>query len=178
MLTKIVVQHFFDRFKPGDKNSCWEWTGVKNAQGYGKLGSRYAHRISWEIHNEEITGLLVVCHHCDNPSCVNPLHLFIGTQKDNMQDMIAKGRQPIINVSGVKNPMFCKRHTDSAKLKQSAKKTGAYTGSKHPRATINERTVALIREMRLDGRTAKNIAEKLSVSWHVVRNVIYKKSWK
>jgi endogenous inhibitor of DNA gyrase (YacG/DUF329 family) len=74
---------------------CWEWMG-SCSRGYGVThidGSReFAHRFSWRDRNGEIPDGLDVCHKCDNPKCVNPGHLFVGTEKDNMLDMIKKGR--------------------------------------------------------------------------------------
>jgi hypothetical protein len=77
-------------------NGCWKHDSTPNKRGYGRLtykGKRdYAHRISYRIHKGEIPNGLYVCHSCDSPICVNPDHLFLGTQKDNMSDCKAKDR--------------------------------------------------------------------------------------
>jgi len=82
--------------KVNKTKTCWLWTASKTNTGYGTLGRktrRYlAHRYSWIIHNGEIPNGMCVCHHCDTPLCVNPEHLFLGTQKDNMKDASKKGR--------------------------------------------------------------------------------------
>lgn len=79
--------------KVGD---CWSWTGSTDDAGYGRLriGTKLvgAHRLSWEIHNGPITGGLWVLHHCDNPPCTNPRHLYLGTRLDNVRDMHARNR--------------------------------------------------------------------------------------
>lgn len=96
-----------------DKKSddeCWNWTGQKIKE-YGRIslgskskGSDGAHRISWKIHNnQDVPKGMFVMHSCDNPSCVNPKHLSIGTPKDNSDDMIAKGRKKIVIPLGENN---------------------------------------------------------------------------
>lgn len=80
-----------------DKNGCWNYTGYKDKNGYPKCSNRgvsdkLVHRISFEFYVSKLEEGLFVCHKCDNPSCINPNHLFAGTQQDNMDDMIKKGR--------------------------------------------------------------------------------------
>jgi hypothetical protein len=92
-----LEDRFWSKVAKGD--GCWEWQGHRS-RGYGELqiGRRgaqrktLAHRISWEMHNGPIPVGLEVCHRCDNPPCVRPDHLFLGTQIDNANDMWSKGR--------------------------------------------------------------------------------------
>lgn len=72
-------------------NECWFWHGATTG-GYGRYRGRYAHRVSYAFFYGGIPPGMDVLHKCDQPSCVNPLHLFVGTDTDNMQDMIRKGR--------------------------------------------------------------------------------------
>jgi hypothetical protein len=87
--------------------TCWLWTGAYQKPGYGKIGdgshSKYAHRVSWELQAGAIPHGLQVLHRCDNPQCVRPDHLFLGTQADNVADMYAKGRD------GMKPRTVCQR---------------------------------------------------------------------
>ncbi len=79
-----------------DGEQCWEWRGSLNNYGYGAFWHKnkydYAPRVSYEVFLGEIPEGKFVLHNCDNPLCVNPHHLFIGTHQDNMADMVAKGR--------------------------------------------------------------------------------------
>src|SRR5271170_6305273 len=91
-----VKKRFWEKVAFIPFHSCYEWTASKHINGYGwfrmKDKMAKAHRISWEIHFGEIPKGLGVLHACDNPSCVRPEHLFLGTQQDNAIDMIKKGR--------------------------------------------------------------------------------------
>lgn len=104
-----VVERFMSKVKFFDKDKCWEWNGYLRKDGYANFwikNSVYlAHRISYFMANGTIPKKMCVCHSCDNRRCVNPEHLWIGTQKDNMRDCANKGR--IVNPETEKQ--FCKR---------------------------------------------------------------------
>lgn len=78
--------------------ACWEWTGAVNTDGYGVVKDngkvRRVARVVWELEYGPIPAGLVVCHSCDNPLCARLEHLLLGTQRANIQDMLAKGRRP------------------------------------------------------------------------------------
>src|SRR6185312_412624 len=90
-----------DKNSPAPKHNptlgnCWEWIAGRTIKGYGQLVVNHktvkAHRLSWELSFKEIPKGLSVLHKCDNPSCVNPDHLFLGNHSDNMRDASIKGR--------------------------------------------------------------------------------------
>lgn len=95
----LTVTDRFARFVPtwGDPEGCWEWTGATiGHMGYGWMRfdgrSQLAHRVSWLVYQGEIPDGMQVMHTCDNPVCVRPDHLCLGTNADNQADMVAKGR--------------------------------------------------------------------------------------
>ena len=144
-----------ERFWPKVKKTagCWEWIAARNGVGYGEfwLGHNHvgAHRVSWAIHNGPIPSGLLVCHHCDNRTCVNPEHLFLGTYQDNMDDCIKKGRQ-------------------SAKL-----------GEEHPRSKLTAHDVRTIRMLYSKGnRTHRSLSRELNISKTQIYNVLNRITWK
>lgn len=90
---------FLERFEEKiyySLDGCWYWLGGLNPDGYGQMCikrvAKQASRVSYRIYKGEIPEGMHICHTCDNPSCVNPYHLWAGTRKDNMLDMVQKGR--------------------------------------------------------------------------------------
>ena len=112
--TNISLEiRFWDKVKKVE-NGCWEWQNEK-VGGYGRIRidgvKQLAHRVSWIMHFGGIPKNMHVLHTCDNPSCVNPEHLFIGTHQDNMKDRDKKGRGvlPYMKLSPIKSPPTTKQ---------------------------------------------------------------------
>lgn len=109
-----LEDRFWAKVERRSDDGCWEWQASLDSRGYGNFGvprndgtGRYlmkrAHRIAWELNNGLLqSSLQYICHSCDNRKCVNPRHLFIGNQKINMADCVAKGR--LNDRNGANNP--------------------------------------------------------------------------
>lgn len=155
---------FWSRVNVRARSDCWEWLGSKNDEGYGRVrwpdGSRKspvvgAHRVAFEIARGGIPSGMLIRHTCDNPTCVNPEHLLIGTKADNASDMVLRGR----HVSRV-NPKAL-RH-----------------GDRHYWSKLTEADVFDIYRMRQEGKTLKLIALAKGVTLGNVAAILKGRSWK
>jgi len=137
---------------PEPNTGCFLWTGTTTGGGYGRVrrGKRthYAHRVAYELLVGPIPDGMHVLHHCDTPPCVNPEHLFLGTDADNIQDMDRKGR----------------RVTRKGEL--------------HPRARLTEDDVRTIRARAAAGETQRPLAREYGVDQATISNIVTRKSWK
>lgn len=91
-----LIDRLMERIAVDGMTGCWNWTGSKRGN-YGSMrvggAMQQVHRLSYEVHRGPIPGGICVCHRCDNPVCINPDHLFLGTHCDNMADKVSKSRQ-------------------------------------------------------------------------------------
>lgn len=145
-----TIKRFWAKVLVKDIDECWLWTGyIKNKYGYiGYSGSyTYAHRLAWIIEHGDIPEGMFVCHTCDNPGCVNPAHLFLGTHSDNIKDMFDKGR-------GVNN-----------------------TGEKNGNARLTVTQVLEIRQLATTGKSYRNIGNQYGISSAQVSRIVNKTSW-
>lgn len=149
-----------ERFLPKVRRGpgCWEWQGKRGRHGYGRFKINYkehfAHRLAYEIEFGQIPPGMGVLHHCDNPPCCNPAHLFAGTPADNVADMMEKRR----DIAG--------------RLK--ARRPGV----RHHNARLSEDDVREIRAQRKKGRICREIAEEFGVTREAVQSIVDFRSWK
>lgn len=144
---------FWRHVKRERVDECWPWLGARYPAGYGRIRrgkrQRVAHREAYEIaYGVTIGDELMVCHRCDNPSCCNPAHLFVGTAADNNADRALKGRN------------------------------GDTRGEKHPRAKLSDADVFEIRRMRSDGMIYKTIAARFGVTAQAICYICRWRTWR
>lgn len=154
-----------DRLSPEE---CWMWTASRTASGgYGqvcwKRRPQRAHRISWELTHGPIPDGLLVLHHCDNPPCVNPAHLWLGTDADNIQDCVRKGR---------KNPATGDRSGSRRHPERVPR------GSGSGMSKLTEADIPAIIAARVDGESIRSIATRLGVTKTTIGSVLSGKSWR
>lgn len=144
---------FWDKVKIGQPDECWEWQASKYRNGYGVFNAppitRLAHRFAYHTTYGLIPRGMVICHHCDNPACCNPAHLFLGTSHDNAQDCIVKGRA----------------------------KRGDRRGERSGRAVVTADQVPLIRNEALAGLSHRTLARKYGLSKTQIGRIVRGESW-
>jgi HNH endonuclease len=134
-LSPSFETRFWKKVKKVSPEECWIWTASFAHCGYGQIIKTHgfpirAHRASWILHRGPIPKGLYVCHKCDNPPCVNPEHLFLGTQKDNSDDKIRKGRFYVGEPrKGELNPLSKLHATGNVTCREIAKMFNMYDGN-------------------------------------------------
>lgn len=148
-------------------DSCWLWNGSKKSSGYGCFsfnGKRVrAHRWAYEHFIGHIPEGLLVCHSCDVPACVNPEHLWVGTNGDNHKDMCRKRRHA--------------RHAISKSNKNTSGPKGTPRGSRHGRARLTESDVLSIRDKLKNGSTLSSVAKLYGMNLASIFLIKHRKTW-
>ena len=157
-----MEDRFWEYVSMKEEKDCWEWMGTIRSTGYGIFhhgNIRFqAHRVAWVISNGPVATELDVCHICDNRSCVNPDHLFVGTRKENMRDAINKGRMTFQT-----NPEIVRRGVD------------------HSMAKLTEDQVRAIRLVCIPNHrlfNCKNVARLCNIDKSVVADIVAGRLWK
>ena len=155
----VPVSEILGRIRVCHESGCHEWTGYVRKSGYGQVTHagkvHKAHRFFYEHHYGPISNGLYVCHRCHNRRCVNPEHLYVGTQSDNMNDMVVAGRQ----ASGEK----------IAKTKR---------GDRNGSAKLSYEQVKQMRRKRAGGSTYQHIADSFGVTIATAWRAINRESWR
>lgn len=145
-------------------DGCWLWTGYHDRAGYGVVGvngrTQLAHRVAWVLFDGDHLGNLCVLHKCDNRECVNPAHLFVGTQQDNIADMVHKQRHTRGN-----------RHIWSRNLNRAK-------GERNGRAKLTVSKVIQIREEATCGIPLTELGRKFNVSATTIKGIVMRKTWR
>lgn len=146
-----VQVRFLAKVERRGTDECWPWMAHTDKDGYGTLevgnASQRAHRVAYELLCGQVPPGIWVLHHCDNPPCCNPKHLFLGTNQDNVDDKLAKGRGP------------------------------DFRGEKHPSARLSVADIHAIREQRRNGITQREVARRWKISQGHVSEITTGKKW-
>lgn len=176
--SEIYSEHALKRFRdkiniPEVENDCWEWISGVDKNGYGNFWANgknvRAHRFAYQIFKGKIPKSLLVCHSCDNPGCVNPAHLKLGTNQDNMNDMVlrnrqAKGKDIGLSILSEEQVRDILTRINNSQFKSTVEVASAY---KIDSTCINK---------ILDGTSWKHITNQLTISLSEIKAKIVRSS--
>lgn len=156
--SRSLEERFWEKVDKQGPEECWEWQAATHRHGYGAFGvggrdgkMARAHRISYKLHKGPIPDGCYVLHHCDNPPCVNPDHLYVGTQTDNMQDAVERDR-------GVGSP--------------------GMPGETHPQAKVTEADVREMRQRYEEEPVSQyDLADQYGLTQSTVSDILRREIW-